>query len=307
MMRRKLGLAAAVGLAIAALFLAFNLPQSAEPPIPAGVAIPLPEVAGDPPPAAPRAAALPANELLDKLRSNEESRWLDTWNGTLSRMSAAELWGLASESSLADQVQAKALREQLSRGCVVSSSEREFSKARPGLVDDWCKEFQPLGGTQFLRERFGELMNDPALLSANSHVLGPRHLKGTQAEKDEELRMLENAFRTASDPWTLQASVRSLWQYRSSTLLTDWSAVDALSRFQQGRLGYFLAAEVVCRSTGDCDAGSTWLVELCTAMPGLVCASGASVDALVAQNLSPTEATILRSAVAQTLAARRRP
>lgn len=245
------------------------------------------------------------SQLLSRLASGEHGRWLNAWNGALSRMHAAQLWQLASDAALSDQVEAKALRENLIRGCIVSSSEREYVTAKPGLVDDWCRDFQSLGGTEFLREQLGQLMHDPDLLSASSHVLGPRKFRGTEAERHEELAMLEGAFRTAADPWTLQASLRSLWQYQSPTLLADWSAVNALSRFQQSRLGYFVASEVVCRSTADCDSSSPWLVELCASMPGLVCASGSSMDALISQNLSPVEIPILREATARALSIRR--
>ncbi|HSX62315.1 MAG TPA: hypothetical protein VLF18_19190 [Tahibacter sp.] len=246
----------------------------------------------------------PPVDLRRRLAVGERDRWMRQWSASLSRLSAGELWSLASDPSLADQVEAKSLRESLSRGCVVSSSEREFSQAKPGLVDDWCKEFQALGGTQFLREQSGGLMHDPELLSSGSHVLAPRKLRGTAAEKEEERSMLEFVFRDTFDPWALRASVRGLWQYESQTLLRDWGCVAVLSQYQRTRLGELAAAEIVCRSTGDCDAASPWLVELCAFLPGLICPSGANVDVLVAQNLPPAEASILRDAVSRALRAR---
>ncbi|UXI67297.1 hypothetical protein [Tahibacter amnicola] len=233
-------------------------------------------------------------EAISALSGSDSDRWISTWRSTLSQMTASELWDLMTDPGVSGQREAKTLRDQMIKGCTVAVGIAEKGEDQSNAVSEWCSMFARRGGMDYLREQSTALMQDADLQSAPHQVLGPQKLRGTQAERAEEISMLESALRQAKDPWTAKASLRSLWAYRSQFLLDDWSAVEQLSKFQQERIRHVVSLDYACRMTSDCDANSVWVVELCALSPGLICPRGAGMDQVLAQNLSPAEIALIQ-------------
>ena len=234
-------------------------------------------------------------KLYDLLGSTRPDRWLVAWRTTLANMDAGSLRSVVNDPRIAAQAEAKELRLQIVLGCNVSMGKAELEgRTEDDLVADWCSAFSALGGSLYLNEAGRALADDEGLQAAPFRVLWTRKLDGTPAEKAAEQSFLESTFRNASEPWSIERSIRALWNYRSPLLTDEWNDVEKLSKFQQSRLRHAAAIMVTCRETRDCDAASVWTVEFCSTTPGAACPRGAGFDEVMRQNLSPHELALLQ-------------
>lgn len=236
-------------------------------------------------------------ELASALSSGSLT-WIDAWRSGLSRLDAASQWNVASDPRLQSRLEAKALKNSIALACATFSLDTFEENSKP-LVREWCGSLVEVGHDEFARQGKA-LGEDIELATAPFNALGARKLKAPEAERTLERELIEAQLAAAKDPWTVAAATRNLWKHRSAQLAEDWSAIDSLSQFQQGRLQRLVVSHAACLAVGDCSANSVWTVDIC-GLPGMTCAAGSSFDVLVNQNLSAHESTLESSLVRNVL------
>jgi hypothetical protein len=231
--------------------------------------------------------------ILALLRTANADRWQVAWRDYFAGMPPLELWNLVSRPELIDQPEAKMVREQIARSCLLGLVREQQHKDGRDLLMAWCEPFVALGGDAFMREQTNALVNDEVLRSAPFSVLELKHFRGSRQEREEEQAFLETTFRRASDPWSLRASTFSLFAYRSTLVSDDWSEFEMLSRDQRYRLGWIVSMQAACRETRDCGVRSVWTAELCATVKGFVCRDGEDFSQIIARNVSPIELALI--------------
>lgn len=246
--------------------------------------------------------------LVQLLQSGRSNRWIDA-SKTLSTLPADDQWRILVTPGVADQPEAKALREQLLLACAGSFAASQAGIRVPSpdssAVDQWCASLQEVGTPEEFFAAMRELAADAEFQAADFRIGWFDREKLNESQIDSKVRELRLDIAMAGSPASAMAAVRGLWLVGDKAFPDQWSRIQSLSSFQQSRIEAAVVANVVARLAGTGGPNDSMTINFCATMPGVNCARGQDLSSILQANLSREEYLLVQQLTAATLASRR--
>jgi len=234
------------------------------------------------------------DDVIRYLSGHDKNRWLVAQRDYFPQLAIDELWDVLNTSGIANQVQSKAIRDDLLLACARFNSRENATAPLPGtygqsLGKSQCSLLMSRGDWDYFVSQARSLTSDSEYQSSPYVAPGPDYaaLKGQQYSDQQALE--ESRLTQMDDPWLAARGVRALWWMRSPDMLGDWNEIAGFNPEQRDQIMQTLAVDRACAMISGCGPNSVWTISYCSLVFGTQCPPGMSYDQIVQMNLSQAQ------------------